>query len=173
MARIKLQNQDTENQNIKNIFDEIKKSKWFIPAPYRAFWLMPNILEANWNKTKKVLWEWNFDIKFKESIALIVSITNWCLFCVNIHTENLKNHWLSDEEINWIKNAISNDEKLDFVLKFATTMTKDANNVSDKDFEILRWFWYSDENILEILTVIEMFTWYNKIVTALKIESND
>ena len=124
MARIKLQTEDVNNSEIQKIFDEIKKIKGFVPAPYRAFAKLPHILQANWNKTIKVSKQWNLPWKIKESIAFIVSITNKCSFCINIHTENLKNMWFSKEEIISISEKNTENEKTNFILNFVSVATK-------------------------------------------------
>ncbi len=174
MTRIKLQNINSENPEIKEIFSEIKsKTGGVVPAPYRAFALQSHILQANWNRTKRILSEGNLPHSLKESIALAVSSENRCHFCVNIHRNNLLKQGLSEEEVKQIINATSKNEKIDFVLKFCVKATKNPDKISDFDFEVLRKFEYSDEDILEMLTTMEMYTGYNKIIVALDLQIDD
>lgn len=174
MARIKLQNEDCNTAEIKAVFDEIKeKTGGTIPAAYRAFGVKSHILQANWNRTKRVLSEGNLPHSLKESIALAVSFANGCHFCVSIHASNLLKQEFSETEVEAIQNASSSDAKTDFILKFAVKASKTPHEIADCDFSQLKAFGYSEEDILEILTVMEMYTGYNKIIVALGLQIED
>lgn len=73
------------------------------------------------------------------------------------------------EEINKVSQAKSTDKKIDFILKFVVQATKDPHKLTNNDFKKLRGFGYTDEDILEILAVMEMYTGYNKIISVLDI----
>ena len=92
---------------------------------------------------------------------------------MHIHKNNLLKQGVSEEEVDQITKANSQDGKVDFVLKFCVKATKSPHHILDADFEILRGFHYSDEDILEILTVMEMYTGYNKIIVALDLQIDD
>lgn len=174
MARINLQDVNTNNSEIKNVFDEIKeKTGGTVPAAYRAFGLQAHILQANWNRTKRILSEGNLPQTLKESIALAVSNANGCHFCVNIHKNNLIAQDFTEQQTDAIMQAESNDDRIDFILKFCVKATQHPHHISDNDFKQLHEFHYNDEDILEILTVMEMYTGYNKIIVALGLKTND
>lgn len=174
MARITLQESNSENPEIKEIFDEIKEmTGGTVPAAYRAFGLKAHILQANWNRTKRILSEGNLPKSLKESIALAVSSENGCHFCVNIHSNNLLKQEFSVEEVEKIKKAASSEAQIDFILKLCVKATKTPHEITDSDFETLHNFGYSDNDIVEILTVMEMYTGYNKIIIALGLEVDD
>lgn len=173
MARIQLQNENTNDPEIKGIFEEIKGMVGQVPAPYRAFGRLSNVLGADWNKTKRVLKEGSLPITLKESIALAVSTANDCHFCIDIHRKNLAKHGLSEEVIDKAAQASSDDPKIDFALKFSVQATKAPQKLTDEDFRKLKELGYSEEDILEILTVMEMYTGYNKIIVALDIQLDD
>ncbi len=174
MARISLAHADSDNDEIQKVFEEIKqKTGGTVPAAYRAFGLHAHILQANWNRTKRILSEGNLPHSLKESIALAVSAANACHFCVNIHKNNLLKQGFTEEDVTLIGSAGSNDDKTDFVLKFCVKATRNPQLVTDCDFEILHDFEYSDEDILEMLTVMEMYTGYNKIIVALGLQIED
>lgn len=173
MPRIRLQSEDTQNPAIKAIFDEIKSKAGQVPAPYRAFGRLEHILAANWNKTRAVLTQGNLPVSLKESIALAVSNANGCRFCVAIHRKNLEKQGFSPEAVNGVAQAKSEDPRIEAVLKFAVQSTKDPHRLTDRDFVNLKELGYSEEDILEILTTMEMYTGYNKIITALGITPED
>ena len=173
MARIKLQTENTNHPEIKSVFDEIKEKVDHVPAAYRAFALHPHILQANWNRTKNILGQGNIAIEIKESIATRVSKVNGCDFCLQIHKANLEKLGLAPAEVEAIENGKVKDKALDLVLKFVGTATKEPSQLTDADFERLKEYGYMDEDILEILTVMEMYTGYNKIIVALGLKVDD
>lgn len=173
MPRIQLQSEESQDPIVKAIFDEIKSKAGQVPAPYRAFARLPHILQANWNKTKAVLTQGNLPVSLKESIALAVSTANGCRFCIAIHRKNLEKQGFSKESIKGIAQARSEDPKNEAVLKFAVQATKDPHGLTDGDFKKLKSLGYSEEDILEILTTMEMYTGYNRIITALGISPED
>ena len=174
MPRIKLQIENTDNKAVHDVFSEIKiATKGTIPAPYRAFGRLEHVLQANWNKTKQVLSQGNLPRILKESIALAVSSANGCEFCVSVHRDNLLKHDFTERAIEQIAAASSPDERTDTVLKFAVQASRDPHTLTDADFENLKKLGYSEEDILEILTVMEMYTGYNRIITALGIKPGD
>jgi len=90
MARIRLQSEQTNDTEIKSVFDEIIERAGKVPAAYRAFARQAHILQANWNRTKNILGKSNLLIKLKEAIAYRVSTENGCTFCMAIHKQNLE-----------------------------------------------------------------------------------
>lgn len=173
MARIKLQTEEINNPIIQDIFAEIIERAGRVPAAYRAFGRHAHILQANWNRTKNILGQGNLPLVLKESIATRVSAANECHFCLHIHKGNLEKLGVSLPEISHIEKGISDDKQLHFVLQFVTTATKKPALLTDQDFDTLRSFGYTDEDILEILTVMEMYTGYNKIIVALDLKLDD
>jgi len=173
MARIKLQDETTNDPEIRTVFDEIIEKAGKVPAAYRAFARQAHILQANWNRTKNILGKGNIPIEVKEAIAFRVSTENTCHFCMTIHRQNLEKLGVSNAAIDGIECGTTNDEKLNYVLKFVTTATKNPAEITDGDFDALKKFGYSEEDILEMLTVMEMYTGYNKIIVALGLKIED
>lgn len=173
MARIKLQSEQTNDPEIREIFDEIIVKAGRVPAAYRAFARHAHILQANWNRTKNILGKGNLPIELKEAIAYRVSTENGCTFCMNIHKQNLEKLGQSAELIRDIELNRVSDEKMALVLRFVSTATKAPATLTDDDFEQLKNQCYSEEDILEMLTVMEMYTGYNKIIVALGLKPED
>lgn len=173
MARIKLQSEDSGNEQVKDIFDEIIERAGRVPAAYRAFALHPHILQANWNRTKNILGQGNLPIEIKEAIATRVSKVNGCHFCLEIHQSNLEKLGVEPQKAEKIATGEITEEPLASILSFAATATKDPHSLGDEDFLKIRNLGFNDEDILEILTVMEMYTGYNKIIVALGLKPED
>ena len=144
-----------------------------MPAAYRAFARQAHILQANWNRTKNILGKGNLPIELKEAIAYRVSTENGCTFCMAIHKQNLEKLGQSAELIQTIELNKVIDKKMALVLRFVSIATKTPAALTDNDFEQLKSQGYSEEDILEMLTVMEMYTGYNKIIVALGLKPED
>jgi len=123
MSRIALEPKNTTNLETKRIFSNRENIVGSIPDAYCAFGRHSHILQANWNKTIRVLSEGNLPHSLKESIALAVSEKNGCNFCVHIHEPNLLQQGFSEDHVLGIKKAIHKTAKIDFVLKFCVQAT--------------------------------------------------
>lgn len=173
MARIKLLDEISTDTQIREVFDEIKERVGKVPAAYRAFARHSHILQANWNRTKNILGQGNVPIETKEAIATRVSKVNGCHFCLLIHKGNLEKLGIGADEIGAIERGEVEDPKMNCILKFVSMATREPEKLTDSDFEQLKQFGHTEEDIIEILTVMEMYTGYNKIIVALDLQPED
>lgn len=173
MARIELESDEATNPQVREVFDEIIERVGRVPAAYRAFARHPHILQANWNRTKNILGQGNLPIVVKEAIATRVSKVNGCHFCLLIHRSNLEKLEIPLSQINEIEAGTTQDTRLNFVLQFVSLATQHPEKITDDHFQRLKELDYSEEDILEILTVMEMYTGYNKIIVALGLRPDD
>ena len=173
MARIQLTDEHSSDPQIRSVFDEIQARAGRVPAAYRAFARHAHILQANWNRTKNILGQGNLPLELKEAIATRVSRVNGCHFCLHIHRGNLEKLGVDGARIDAIEAGHSGDAALDAVLAFVATATRAPEQLTDADFTRLQTLGYSEPDILEMLTVMEMYTGYNKIIVALGLQLDD
>jgi AhpD family alkylhydroperoxidase len=88
MPTVDLVEESTTNPKVKAIFDDIKATKKIdrVPNFWRALASNPEHLELCWTRAKAIMKPGRLDILTKEIIALAVSITNSCRYCINSHT---------------------------------------------------------------------------------------
>ena len=84
---------------VREIFDDIKQTKGidFVPNFWRTLATHPPLLEQTWNRLKQTMAPGKLDSLTKEMIALAVSATNGCAYCINSHTAAVKKLGLDDE----------------------------------------------------------------------------
>lgn len=81
MATVQVMEEEEARGRVREIFEDIKKTKKidFVPAIWRALANHPDHLEVTWQKLKRIMHESHrLDLKTKEMLALAVSITNGC-----------------------------------------------------------------------------------------------
>lgn len=98
MPTVKLITEEEATGRVLEIYNDIKKTYGmpFVPNAYKAMALYPEFLEAQWQKIKVLRAGREVSAREKELIALAVSATNGCGYCINAHTAILKRMGLSD-----------------------------------------------------------------------------
>src|SRR3954464_4582574 len=88
MPTVKLVDENNPDPLIQKVFRDIKDTKKidFIPAIWRALATHPPHLELCWTRLKAIMQPGKVDLLTKEIIALAVSVTNSCRYCINSHT---------------------------------------------------------------------------------------
>lgn len=89
------------------VFDDIKRTKNidFVPSFWRVLATNPDLLEMTWTRLKMLMHpeavgrSSPLDPQTREIIALAVSATNGCRYCVNSHTAAVRKLGLSVEAL--------------------------------------------------------------------------
>ena len=100
MPTVQLVDENTANPRVRAVFDDIKTTKNIhrVPHFWRALAAHPEHLELCWSRAKAIMRPGTLDMKTKEIIALAVSITNSCRYCINAHMTALQKLGMSAEE---------------------------------------------------------------------------
>ena len=100
MTTVKLVEEQSDHPIVKRVFADIKATKKidFIPNIWRALATHPEHLELCWTRLKAIMQPGKkIDLLTKEIIALAVSVTNSCRYCVNSHTAAVQKLGLDNE----------------------------------------------------------------------------
>lgn len=109
-ATVRLVDEQGAGGKVREIFDDIKRTKNidFVPNFWRALATSPDQLELVWRQLKALMHPEaaermsQLDAKTRDTIALVVSATNGCAYCVNSHTAALKKLGLDSETLGEI-----------------------------------------------------------------------
>ncbi len=101
MPIVKLVDENTADPRIRKVFDDIKATKKIerIPNIWRALASHPEHLELCWSRLKAIMQPGKVDMLTKEIVALAVSITNSCRYCINSHTAAVQKLGLDQEQL--------------------------------------------------------------------------
>jgi AhpD family alkylhydroperoxidase len=99
MPTVKLVAEDCPDPVVQRVFRDIKETKKidFVPNVWRALATHPPHLELCWTRLKAIMQPGKVDLLTKEIIALAVSVTNGCRYCINSHTAAAQKLGLDDE----------------------------------------------------------------------------
>src|SRR5258706_13873518 len=109
-ATVRLVDENAAGGKVREIFDDIKRTKSidFVPNFWRVLATSPDQLELVWTRLKALMHPEAagrtspLDTKTREIIALAVSATNGCRYCVNSHTPALKKLGVEDAALGEI-----------------------------------------------------------------------
>ena len=88
MSTVHLVSETTDHPKVQAVFADIKATKKIdrVPNIWRALATHPEHLELCWTRLKAIMRPGKVDLVTKEIIALAVSVTNGCNYCINSHT---------------------------------------------------------------------------------------
>jgi uncharacterized peroxidase-related enzyme len=99
VSTVKLVDENTSNPKVRAVFADIKATKKIdrVPNIWRALATNPDHLELCWTRLKAIMQPGKLDLLTKEIIALAVSVTNSCRYCINSHTAAVQKLGLDNE----------------------------------------------------------------------------
>jgi AhpD family alkylhydroperoxidase len=99
MPTVHLVPEDSTDPIVRRVFADIKETKKidFVPNIWRALATHPPHLELCWTRLKAIMQPGKVDLLTKEIIALAVSATNGCRYCINSHTAATQKLGLDDQ----------------------------------------------------------------------------
>src|ERR1700722_5333558 len=101
MATVKLVDEACDDPVVRRVFADIKETKKIdrVPNVWRALATNPEHLELCWTRLKAIMRPGKLDMLTKEIIALAVSVTNSCRYCINSHTAAVQKLGLDNEAL--------------------------------------------------------------------------
>ena len=106
----------------------------------------------------------------REAIAVVVSATNECEYCVNHHTEALR-HYVDDEEVlNMLATGDgleTLEPRLSNIVRHAERLTAAPGAMTESDLEELRAVGLDDKDILDLTLIVGYFNFVNRIAVGL------
>lgn len=100
MPTVKLVDENCPDPIVREVFADIKATKKidFVPNIWRALASHPEHLRLCWTRLKAIMAPGKkVDALTKEIIALAVSVTNSCRYCINSHTAAAQKLGLDEE----------------------------------------------------------------------------
>ena len=88
MASVKMIEDGSTNHEIQSVYDDIKKTRniTYVPNIWKTLATHPAMLKRIWTGIKNVMAPSRLDPLTKEMIAIAVSATNNCDYCIRSHT---------------------------------------------------------------------------------------
>lgn len=106
----------------------------------------------------------------REAIAVVVSASNECEYCVNHHTESLR-HYIDDEEtlamLATADGLETLEPRLSNIVRYSEKLTTAPGAMTEIDLGELRAEGLSDKDILDLTLIVGYFNFVNRIAMGL------
>ena len=112
----------------------------------------------------------------REAIAVTVSATNRCEYCVNHHYEALARYEKDENALDLIRNGGELDSlgaRRAAILGFAANLTADPSMMRRSDVAQLRDAGLTDREILDVALITAYFNFVNRIALSLGVAYSD
>ena len=106
----------------------------------------------------------------REAIAVVVSATNDCEYCVNHHAEALRRYIKDDDVLQTLASADGLEllePRLANIVIHAEKLTSAPSAMTESDLDSLRAEGLTDQDILDITLVVAYFNFVNRIALGL------
>lgn len=170
MARIPLITPDEATGLVAETFAEIDAKAGKVGNVWRALANNPKMLKAVWDRRQSVMDGDALSLLTKEAIALAVSESNSCKYCVTNHSASLSRLGESLERIEEIRQLKGRDEAEQSLLDFAVKVSTDPHSITDGQLEHLRSAGYSDAAIFEAAGVATHYTALNRFLDTFEVD---
>jgi len=112
----------------------------------------------------------------REAVAVVVSASNECEYCVNHHTDSLR-HFLDEEEtLNMLATADgleTLEPRLSNIVRYAEKLTTAPGAMTESDLGELRAEGLDDKDILDLTLIVGYFNFVNRIAVGLGVAYSD
>lgn len=110
----------------------------------------------------------------RELIAVVVSATNECSYCVRHHAEALNAYWKDDARVDAViadyRSAPDLTSRHRTMLDYAVQLTREPAAVAETSVQRLREVGFSDEDILDVNLITSYFNFVNRIAEGLGVD---
>ncbi|WP_299287605.1 peroxidase-related enzyme [uncultured Tateyamaria sp.] len=112
----------------------------------------------------------------REMIAVVVSATNHCYYCLTAHgaaVRQLSGNPILGEQLvmNWRVADVTRRQRA--MLQFAEKVTRASAQISEEDRQGLRDVGLSDRDIWDVINVAAFFNMSNRVASATAMQPND
>ena len=169
-----VQKQETQPQ-LEELYQEIRDTLGAEKIP-NLFTKVGDYETARWiwqGFKNIMLRESSIPRSLKEAIALVVSKNNSCGHCVDAHNLMLTVIGYDSKKLEGLNQdykSSSHSEKEKAVFDFALKLSNESYKIIEEDHQILKKHGFTEQQILEIITVASLLNFINRFADALGIQ---
>ena len=172
MPYIKVIQHDEAEGRLKEIYDELVRSRGKLAEVHKIQSLNPKSIVAHMELYMKVMFGKSPLRRYqREMIAVIVSAANDCVYCIQHHAEALQFFWKDDIKVRQLSkdfNKIDLAEIDKLFCQFAHKLTVDPNFEGKKEIiDDMKASGVEDRAILDVTLVVSYFNFVNRMVLGL------
>jgi uncharacterized peroxidase-related enzyme len=171
IARLHVPDEEDVPDEVKELWAPPLEKLGFVPNVLRVFALRPRHLLGWWAYYEELLrGESGLTKAQREMIAVVVSVTNRCHYCIVSHTAALRKLTKDPDFVDRLATGYKYAElepRDQAMLDFAVKLTEASDRCTDEDVQALRDAGWNDEEIMDIAQVAAMFNLTNRLASGL------
>ncbi len=174
VAYIKVLGEDEAEGKLFDVYDEIQRNRGRVSNVLRIQSLNPKALRAHLDLyMATVFGKGGLSRREAELIAVVVSATNECTYCVVHHSEALERYakdpaWVKQVAADPKKAKMSDREAL--LVDYAIGLTKEPAKNRKKAIDTLKAAGFTDEQMLQATDIIGYFNFVNRLALGLGVD---
>ena len=157
---------DEAKKQAKEVFEQIKKSTGKVPKWMRVMANCEDTLTGFFLLFKSIMDDAPTDQILKWKIAYVVSEANKCEYCSSISKMQLKNLGLEDGSMDEIEKVCNERECV--AIEYAKATATHAYKIDQELIKKMKEN-FTDEQIVEITSVVGLFSYINRFNDALRV----
>ncbi len=162
--------EDQLPENLQGLFKKVKQKIGFIPNVFRVYSYRPERL-STWFSHFKQLHEPtdNLNAAEREMIAVAVSMTNGCLYCLVAHGAALREALgdpIKADRITIDYKRAGLDARMEAVLDFAVKLTIAPDECLEEDIVHLKNAGLTQEEVWDVIEIAAMYNFTNRMASA-------
>jgi uncharacterized peroxidase-related enzyme len=172
MAHIKVIEHEEAEGPLKEIYDDLVKSRGKLASVHKIQSLHPETIVAHMDLYMKIMFGKSPLRRYqREMIAVVVSVCNNCLYCTRHHAEAVQHFWKDAEKVDQLikdYTQIELSEKDRLWCDLAKQLTENPSETNQEIYlQPLKNLGVEDRAILDATLVIAYFNFVNRIVLGL------
>jgi uncharacterized peroxidase-related enzyme len=155
---------------LKAVYDATSAKRGALAAVHKIHSLHPETLTAHMALYMELLFGQSpLTRREREAIAVAVSKTNGCSYCVAHHAEALSRYEKSPDALAAIREGRWNalDSRTARLCRYAEKLTKNPSSVREADIALLRDSGLDDRAVLDAAQIAAYFNFVNRLVLGL------
>lgn len=171
MTRITPLSPEQAPEEIRQVYEDLKKTKWRIPTMYQVLAHHPQILKAHEGYFDAVMNKGVLDRRLKEKVAYKVARLNGCAYSTASHYRYALKCGATEEEMNAVEEMRTDSmtPRDAAALKLAEAMNHSGKMVKAELFEELEKN-FSPPEIIELLATVGLMVFASRLADALGLE---
>ncbi|NIL93916.1 MAG: peroxidase-related enzyme [Woeseiaceae bacterium] len=165
---------DEAEGKLETIYAELVKKRGKVSNILKIHSLNPEAMENHLDLYMTVMFgRSGLSRAEREAVAVVVSATNDCAYCVNHHAEALRRYVKDDDTLDMLMTADgleALEPRLSNIVRHAEKLTSAPSAMTESDLGELRAVGLSDRDILDLTLVTAYFNFVNRMALGLGVE---
>jgi uncharacterized peroxidase-related enzyme len=172
----KLSTEET-NEKVEEIFSDILRmtESPHVINMWRTLANSVPVLTGTWQLFSQVFFQSNLPMSLKSMIMFSVSASNHCTYCGAFLEVICRTVGVEGDTLQAIVNDLGglNPERIQVIIRFAQKVARSPFAVTEEEFDMIRSYGITDEEILEIISIAAMGNYFDTIADSLKLQTDE